>query len=106
MLPSEAVQLAGAATPPSDHDMPLAPPLQNTATEIAATAMKLLSVSAAIKVATAMPSSPHMIGILRLLTGLSPILVSQSVIAPKPTLPTTPKKNGIEATRPVARMLM
>src|ERR1700733_10861960 len=106
MAPSDAVQLAGAATDASAHDIPLADAPNIRAAEIAATASRSLGVSAATTVKTTMPSSPMMTGILRLLMGVNPRRMSQSAIQPPPMLPTTPNANGIAATMPVFGMDM
>src|SRR6266702_4609400 len=106
MLPSDAVQLVGAATLASAHDMPLAPPAQKTAPDMLAIAITLLGVSAARKVNTAIPHRPMMTGTLRLLIGDKPSCIRRSVNQPAPTLPTTPHAYGIEDTNPVVLMLM
>src|SRR5438309_351978 len=106
MLPRDAVQLVGAATLASAHDMPLAPPAQNTAPEMQAMAITLLGVSAARKVNTAIPNRPTMTGTLRLLIGERPRCIKRSVTQPAPMLPTTPHAYGIDDTNPVVLMLM
>src|SRR5579875_2918670 len=101
MAPSEAVQCEGAATLASAQDMPLEHAPNITASEIAATAITLLGVSAATTVNSAIQRSPTMVGILRLETGEKPAAISRSAIQPPPMLPTTPKAKGIAATTPV-----
>ena len=90
----------------SDHEVPEEPKPKKMATDIEATATRLLGVSAATKVANPIIARPITVSSLRLPIAVKPRLVSRSASQPTRMLPTKPNRNGTEATKPVFGMLI